>query len=552
MLTSVVGVVVLLGGLIFFHELGHYLVAKMFGVKVEVFSLGFGKKIFRRQWGETEYALSLIPLGGYVKLMGDDPYRGVPASEAHRAFSTQKLYKRFAIVAAGPIFNLVLAFFLFVLIFWSGKPMAGTRLGTVVAASPAWEAGLRPGDRITEVAGAPVQSWNELETTVKNRVGEKVDLKVERSGTSMGFSTVIGKVSSRSPYGEPIEIGGIKGISPYPLSSKVGISDPKSAAFEAGLRTGDRIVKVDTRSVKTYEQAREEILGHWYHKRPVTVTVERPAGASTTEKSVTLSFPALPNKDAASAFGPLEKLGIYPSDVFVKEISKDSPAEKGGLLAGDRIAKVSGAEVFNFESIVEQVQGAGEKSGTLEFTVIRDGQPVVLNLKPTEMVQEDPLTHAPIKRYMVGFVPMTEIEESEVVKLRITQPGALLATAYHETYEMAERMVISIAKLATGSISVKNLGGPVLIASVAGKSLDAGLIPFLQTMALISINLFLLNLLPIPVLDGGHLLFFIIEGLKGKPVSLRTMELANQVGMVFILMLVALTFFNDISRIVLH
>ena len=153
---------------------------------------------------------------------------------------------------------------------------------------------------------------------------------------------------------------------------------------------------------------------------------------------------------------------------------------------------------------------------------------------------------------MIGFAPQTEIEEAEISLLQVRQVGDLVNRAVWETYDMAYKMVVSIVKLATGSISVKNLGGPVLIASIAGKSLDAGVIPFLQTMALISINLFLLNLLPIPVLDGGHLLFFLIEGIKGKPVSLKTVEIATQIGMVFILLLVALTFFNDISRILFN
>ena len=149
MLTSIVGVVILLGGLIFFHELGHYTVAKIFGVKVEVFSLGFGKKIFSRQMGETQYCLSIIPFGGYVKLMGDDPYKGVPASEAERAFCTQQLYKRFCIVAAGPTSNLLLAYVLFTVVFFAGQPMVATRIGNVAIHSPSWEAGLRAKDNET-------------------------------------------------------------------------------------------------------------------------------------------------------------------------------------------------------------------------------------------------------------------------------------------------------------------------------------------------------------------------------------------------------------------
>ena len=169
-----------------------------------------------------------------------------------------------------------------------------------------------------------------------------------------------------------------------------------------------------------------------------------------------------------------------------------------------------------------------------------------------ETVQEDPLTRQSIKRYLIGFAPQTAYHEAELTKLQIREPLRLITHSFTETTVLADRMVVSLAKLVVGRISVKNLGGPVLIASVAGKSLDAGIIPFIQMMALISINLFLLNLFPIPILDGGHLFFFIIEGLKGKPVSIRTMEVANQVGMVFILMLVGLTLFNDISRIVLH
>jgi regulator of sigma E protease len=153
---------------------------------------------------------------------------------------------------------------------------------------------------------------------------------------------------------------------------------------------------------------------------------------------------------------------------------------------------------------------------------------------------------------MIGFAPYLVFEEADYTAVQVRGIPALLVKAVGETNELARKMIVSLAKLATGGISIKNLGGPVLIATVAGKSLDAGLVQFLQMMALISINLFLLNLFPVPILDGGHLLFFTIEAIKGKPVTIRTMEIANQIGMVFILTLVVLTLFNDISRIILH
>lgn len=554
MLTSIVGVIVLLGGLIFFHELGHYTIAKLFGVKVEVFSLGFGKKLLKWRMGETEYTISVFPLGGYVKLMGDDPYKGVPAAEADRAFSTQKLYKRFLIVAAGPSANLLLAFVLFVTVFWFGQPMAGTRIGTVDVGSPAWVAGIRPRDRVVEVAGQKVIAWNEFEDAVKNREGEKVELKLERGSQELRIPVAVQKVRAKNLYGEDEEVGGIKGIGPLALAAMVGVSDPKSPAFQAGLRTGDLITKIDSTPIQLFEEVNDALAAAWTPGKPLVVTVKRKAGEKDagSEQSFNLVLPEKPAADKISPLGIAERLGLFPSDIFVQKVTPNSPAEKGGLQPGDRIVKINDQPVYNFDTIVDQVQEAGAKDQSVTLTLERDGQSVLLNLKPVQTSQEDPLTRQPTKKFMVGFAPWTAFHEAELVKLIIHDPVQLVTRAASETKVLAQRMVVSLVKLAVGKISVKNLGGPVLIASVAGKSLDAGIIPFLQMMALISINLFLLNLFPVPILDGGHLLFFIIEGIKGKPVSVRTMEIAHQLGMVFILMLVGLTLFNDISRIVLH
>jgi len=540
--------------LIFFHELGHYTVAKLFGVRVEVFSLGFGKKIFRRTVGETEYCLSLIPLGGYVKLMGDDPYKAVPAAEADRAFSTQKLYKRFLIVAAGPLANLLLAYVLYVNVFWFGQPMEGTRVGSVVVASPTWDAGLRPKDRIAEIDGKKVETWNDIEDLLRNRTGEKVELKVERANTELRIPYTVAKTRTRNPYGEEEEVGGLKGAIANPLAAVIGISDPNSVAYQAGLRTDDLITKIGAREIVVFEDINDALASQWKQGGPITVSVKRPANGDL-EKATEQSFTIVPPVVAPAPntlLGVATTLGIFPSELFVKKVTPDSPAEKGGLKAGDRIVKVGETPVYNFDSIVDHVQSEGAKGAPIELVLERAGQPVTLNLKAVETSQEDPLTRKTVTKFMVGFMPATAYNRADIVFVKIRDPFKLLAHAFAETSLVAQRMVISIVKLVGGQISVKNLGGPVLIASVAGKSLDAGIIPFLQMMALISINLFLLNLFPIPILDGGHLLFFAIEAIKGRPVSIRTMEIANQVGMVFILMLVGLTLFNDISRIVLH
>ncbi|NDD03754.1 MAG: RIP metalloprotease RseP, partial [Proteobacteria bacterium] len=269
------------------------------------------------------------------------------------------------------------------------------------------------------------------------------------------------------------------------------------------------------------------------------------------EVSVELKLPEKPVSTAGFQ-GVADALGLSAADTFVRQVSKDSPAETGGLKAGDHILKVGEERVYNFESIVEAVQDYGNRGTPITLTVQRDGKTESMTFKPIETTQEDPITQQPIKKFIIGFAPQLVFREPETTKVQIRNLLPLLGKAVNETNQLAKKMVISLVKLATGSISLKNLGGPVLIATVAGKSLDAGIVQFLQMMALISINLFLLNLFPVPILDGGHLLFFSIEAIKGKPVTIRTMEIANQIGMVFILMLVVLTLFNDISRIIPH
>lgn len=557
LLTSVIGVVVLLGGLIFFHEFGHYIVAKLFGVRVEVFSLGFGKKILKRRIGETEYCVSVFPLGGYVKLMGDDPYRGIPADEAHRAFATQKLYKRFAIVAAGPIFNLILAFALFVAVFWFGQPVPSSRLGNVIEQSVGWQAGLRPKDRVTAVDGKPVQTWEALIAAFKGKDGQSVTLHVQRGAAELDVPITLGTVRAKNAYGEDEKIAGIPGVSSEPLLPVVGIADPKKPAGVAGMQSGDWVTKVGSTPVADFPQFEEALAAAWGNGgKPLVITAKRKPTPDAKDYGVEKSFTvALPTKLGDVPYnGYSAMLGILPYDLFVYRVTKDSPAEKAGLKANDRLQSIDGTKLSSFDGLVEAVEKAGAEKRPVELGVLRDGAEMTLKMQPEETSQEDPFTRNQVKRFLIGVVSGLAAAggKPETTKLIFRDPVELVSRAAHETYDLASKMVVSLGKLVVGKLSVKNLGGPVLIASVAGQSLDAGVIPFLQMMALISINLFLLNLFPVPILDGGHLLFFTIEAIQGKPVSLRTMEIANQVGMVFILMLVGLTFFNDISRIVLH
>ncbi len=555
--SSVIGMVILLGGLIFFHELGHYLVAKFFKVKVEVFSLGFGKKILKKVIGETEYALSIVPLGGYVKLMGDDPYKAVPAEDAARAFSTQKLYKRFLIVSAGPIANLLLAFIISAAVLWFGEPMAGTKIGTVTPESPAWQIGLRPGDRIRAVNGDEMATWEQFAENLKGRLGQRVTLKIERVSQSLNIPYEVVKIRVKNFVGQDEEVGGLKGAHEYPAEPMIGISNPGSVAGVAGLKSGDLVTKIESEPVRIYDDINTALVAFWSPGKPLTVAIKRagqPGQSGQNDVSLTLVLPDSPLPASPSFLGAGEALGIFPSELFVKSLAPGSPAEKGGVLVGDRIVKVGERRIHSFDSVVDQVQAIsanGEGSAKiLNFQVEREGKEINFPLTPIETELEDPLTREKFKKYLVGLVPNTAYHEPEVVIFKVREFIPWIKRAYADTYELTEKTVVSLVMLVTGKVSVKNLGGPLLIASVAGKSLDIGVIQFLKTMALISINLFLLNLLPIPVLDGGHLFFFTIEAIKRKPVSIRTMEIATQIGMALILMLVGLTLFNDVYRLV--
>jgi len=549
-LTTIAGIVILLGGLIFFHEFGHYLVAKLLGVTVEIFSIGFGKKLLKKKIGETEYCLSLFPLGGYVKLLGDDPYKGVPPSEAERAFFTQKLYKRFLIVAAGPIANLLLAFFLFVGIFWYGKPVTGTKIGTVIIGSEAWNSGLRSSDKIVSVLGKKITTWAELEEETKKH--DEVELEVLRDSVLLNIKTPISEFIKKNIYGEDELTRGIKGILPTPILSTVGVS-ANSIAYKSGIRTGDMIEKIGNQKISTYEELNKYLISEWRDGKELAFLVKRFHEWGKLEKFQLLSFTlVLPKLDKSSTtpLGVAPLLGFWPSELVINKITPQSPAEKGGIWPLDRVVKIGDVPIYNFETIVEQVQIWGKKNEPAPITLERESKIIILKLQPQLVTLEDPFTKKPIEKYIIGFSPFTAYGEAELVSIRYHNIGELLINSTKETLIITYRMIVSIGKLISGKVSIKNLGGPVLIASVAGKSLVAGIIPFLQIMALISINLFLLNLFPIPILDGGHLMFFLIEAIKGKPVSLRTMEIANQVGMFVILFLIGLTLFNDISRMV--
>lgn len=346
----VIGFLVLLGVLIFVHEFGHFIVAKMAGVKVLKFSLGFPPSLIKRQWGETEYMLSWVPLGGYVKLLGEDPEQDeeIPPEEKHRAFTSKPLISRMAIILAGPLFNYLLAFFLICGGYLAGWPVLTSELGKILDGTPAMEAGLKTGDKIVAIDGEPIWRWEDMRSMIERNPGRKLTLTVERDGETVEVSVTPAVGDQKDMFGE--QLGRI-GVAPSGKSAKLGTA------------------------ASIYEGAR--------------------------------------------------------------------------------------------------------------FTIY-----------------------------------------------------------------LSKLVVVTLVKLVKGEISAKALSGPITIAQASGESLKAGLFSFIFLLSYISINLAIINLLPIPILDGGHLLFFVIEAVIRRPVTGKVREYAVQAGLVFIVFLMVLVFYNDISRIV--
>ena len=350
--TNIFAFIIVLGVLIFFHEFGHFLIARLFGVGVEKFSLGFGPRLIGKKIGITDYRLSAIPLGGYVKMVGEEPDAEIDPADLPLSFTHKPVVQRMLIVAAGPVFNILLAVLIFFGIFWaSGTFIMKPSIGSVRAGSPAAAAGLMKGDLITVINGIQINSWDEMAEIINASEGHTLSLSVRRQESTLDFSIAPEKVPTQNIFGEEIQ-----------------------------------------RHVIGIEASRES---------------------------------------------------------YSKEMNP-------------------------FEAFTESLR---------------------------------------------------------------------------QSYRVIELMVVIIAKLIKGDISTDTLGGPIMIAQMAGDSAKAGVGSLIFFIALISINLAIINLLPIPVLDGGHLLFFLIEAIKGSPVSIKVREVAQQVGLFILILLMILVFYNDIHRI---
>ncbi|MFL6566669.1 MAG: RIP metalloprotease RseP [Burkholderiales bacterium] len=449
LLHTVVAFIVALGVLIVVHEYGHYLVARLCGVKVLRFSVGFGRPLalWRRGRDRTEWVIAAIPFGGYVKML-DEREGAVAPGELHRAFNRQSVWRRLAIVIAGPTFNLAFAVLVYAALFVYGLPEARPVLAEPPPGSVAAAAGLHAQDTVQSVEGAAITTWQELRWRVLQAALQRESLRLE-------------------------------------------VQTGRGNLAEATL---------DLRGYPTDE-------------------VEADA---------------------------LERVGLRlyrpPLEPVIGQIVAGSPAERAGLAPGERIVRAGDKRIDTWENLVAEIRA--HPGAALQLVVESEGKTRVVEITPESVASGEQR----IGRIGAGpFIPPAHAEKM-LITVRHGVFGSL-GKGLAKTWDISTFSLKMLGRMLMGEISWKHLSGPVTIADFAGQSAQAGWISYLTFLALISISLGVLNLLPIPLLDGGHLMYYAIEIVKGSPVSERAVELGQRVGLALLLVMMAFAFYNDLNRL---
>ena len=454
-LLTLLAAIFVLGPLIALHEWGHYIVARLCGVKVLTYSIGFGPKLFgwTSKKSGIDYRISALPLGGYVKML-DEREGEVAADELHLAFNRQHPLKKIAVVAAGPLMNFVIAIVLFWVLFMTPSEQLATKIGQVLPDTPAAIAQLPIGDKIVAIDGHDVQTWEGINYRLAGRMGETANVSVTLQ------------------------------------------SDAE-----------------DNNATKTYQAPIKEFM----------------QGAAQ-------------GKDALSSFGMIPwQPKIAP---IVGDLTPDGAASRQGLQVGDRITAINDEQIKDWISATRVIRDSPET--LLNFTVLRNGEQVQLSIMPQGKKDNLGNDYGQIG----AMVAESEIVIPDAYKTTVVYgPGESLVKSFQKTEQLAVMTVSSMGKMLSGMIGLENLSGPITIAKVAKQSFDISWQMVLSTAALISLSLAVLNLLPIPVLDGGHIVYYLIELIRGKPLSEGVQMVGLNIGLLLLAGFMVLAIGNDISRL---
>jgi len=513
--------IVFLCPLVFFHELGHFLFARLFRVRVEVFSLGFGPKLFKKKWGDTEYAFSLIPLGGYVKMFGDDPMQAeqIPAAERDFSYTYKNKWQRFCIVFGGPLANFILAGFIFYFLLVNGERLPEMRIGVVPETSTFYSKGVRSGDVLEKVNGKQVfgpsdvamEDAAEIKTISVMRQGSEVEIPMHLS-TMVFFDHL---------------------MSHPPLLRK-----PIVVA-----QNGDKFALSFSAEKVDWNLSLDQIYSSEASKTLYLFKVTKLGGDISENDEIEKTHAQtleLNYKSNAEFLTALQERKFHALDLSVKSISMGSPAEKAGIKADDVLIQVDQSKIKSFEELRDYLQNTTAEE--VAVTYWREGKEFNTKIKP-EIRHEG---EKPMK--IIGVYSAGEYLGLNFVQTESKGIFAAFPLAFKRTWETMVKTVEGFKKLITNQVPLKAIGGPVAIAKVATDSYNTSFSYFFQLMAIISVNLGIINLFPIPVLDGGHIMFIILEVFNRAPLSRRKMEIAQQFGLSLLLLLTFVALFNDFTK----
>ncbi|MEF0943132.1 RIP metalloprotease RseP [Rhizobium sp. BR 362] len=540
---NVITFVFVLSLLVFVHEMGHYLVGRWSGIRIMAFSIGFGPEIagFTDRHG-TRWKLSIIPLGGYVRFFGDedassktdvDQLSAMTEEERARSFAGAKLWKRAATVAAGPIANFILAIAIFAVLFGVyGRTVADPVVAVVMRGGAAAEAGIEPGDRLVAIDGTKVTTFDEVQRYVGLRPGRNIVLTVERDGQKRDFGIVPKLVEDTDQFGNKMEMGRIGIALVDPLVTAV---EPGGPAAQAGVQAGDRLIAVDGNNVATYYDIARYVTDH--AGKSLVLTVER--------KGQTRDFPMVPETLAATDASGRKKdvgsIGISPIDPLVASIAPDSPAQDAGIALGDRILSVDGHLVDSIGDVQRFVSSRPDKPVMLHIE--RNG--VTRDVQVTPKKTEEPDAFG--NETEISSIGISDGQKPIKLRYEAYGPFQALGEGVRQTGSIVSGTFEYLGNVIGGYMKADQLGGPIRVAQLSGQMATLGFSAVLQFAAILSVSIGLLNLMPVPVLDGGHLMFYAIEAVRGKPLGARAQDIAFRIGFAMVLSLMVFATWNDIS-----